>query len=132
MQMISRPRYQWLYLYAYVQPQTGEVEWLLADTINTGMLKESLRLFSKSVGGGKDCIFVLAVDNAGWHHAKKLEVPSGIHIEYLPLYSPELQPAERLWPLANEAAANRSLRSLKDLDHAVGVRSGDRGHQRAR
>ena len=115
----ARPRYQWLYLYAYVQPQTGEVEWLLADTVNTGMMNESLRLFAKSVGAGKERIIVLAIDNAGWHRAKKLEVPSGIHMEYLPPYTPELQPAERLWPLANEAVANRSFQSLKDLDHAI-------------
>jgi transposase len=83
------------------------------------MMNESLRLFAKSVGAGKDRIIVLAIDNAGWHRAKKLEVPSGIHIEYLPPYSPELQPAERLWPLANEAVANRSFQSLKDLDHAI-------------
>lgn len=115
----ARPRYQWLYLYAYVQPQTGEVEWLLADTVNTEMMNKSLRLFAKSVGAGKERIIVLAIDNAGWHRANKLEVPSGIHIEYLPPYSPELQPAERLWPLANEAVANRSFRSLDELDAAV-------------
>jgi transposase len=115
----ARPRYQWLYLYAYVQPQTGEVEWLLADTVNTEMMNESLRLFAKSVGAGKDRIIVLAIDNAGWHRAKKLKVPGGIHIEYLPPYTPELQPAERLWPLANEGVANRSFQSLEDLNHAV-------------
>jgi transposase len=85
-------------------------------------MNESLRLFAKSVGAGKDRIIVLAIDNAGWHRANTLEVPSGIHIEYLPPYTPELQPAERLWPLANEAVANGSFHSIEDLDHVIGKR----------
>ena len=30
-------------------------------------------------------------------------MPEGKHKVFLPAYSPELQPAERLWPLVNEA-----------------------------
>ncbi|MBD2499480.1 helix-turn-helix domain-containing protein [Anabaena azotica FACHB-119] len=37
-------------------------------------------------------------------------------IIYLPAYSPELQPAERLWPLANEIVANHSPSSLDELE----------------
>ncbi|MGK7914886.1 MAG: transposase [Prochloraceae cyanobacterium] len=39
---------------------------------------------------------LLVEDNAGWHRSKKVEIPLGITIEFLPPYSPELQPAERL------------------------------------
>ena len=34
---------------------------------------------------------------------------------FLPPYTPELQPAERLWPLANEAVANHSFHDLATL-----------------
>jgi transposase len=33
---------------------------------------------------------------------------------FLPPYSPELQPAERLWPLTKEPIANRSFESLDE------------------
>ena len=118
----ARPRYQWLYLYAYVQPQTGAVEWLIANTVNTGIMNESLRLFAKSVGAGTDRIVVLVMDNAGWHRARDLAVPDGVHIEYQPAYTPELQPAERLWPLTNEAVANRSFLSLEPLGEVIANR----------
>ena len=36
-------------------------------------------------------------------------------MHFLPPYSPELQPAERLWPLTNEALANRHVHSLDEL-----------------
>src|SRR5260370_39222401 len=55
---------------------------------------------------------------AGWHTSKALVVPEGIHLLFLPPYSPELQPCERLWPLTNEALANHSFRTLDDLEAA--------------
>jgi hypothetical protein len=44
-----------------------------------------------------------------------LKLLAGIHLHLLPPYSPELQPAERLWPLTNEALANRHFRDLDEL-----------------
>ena len=46
-------------------------------------------------------------------------MPEGIHLESLPARSPELQPAERLWPLANEAVANRLFEDLDELEGAL-------------
>ncbi|MDQ4063345.1 MAG: transposase [Actinomycetota bacterium] len=61
------------------------------------------------------------LDKAGWHTAKKkLRVPEGIHLEFLPSYSPELQPAERLWPLSDEGEANRRhFERIEDLEEAL-------------
>lgn len=113
---LGRQRYQWLYLYAYVQPQRGEVEWLIGNTVNVELMNESLRLFAKSVGAGVRRIILLVMDGAGWHHPAALRIPDGIHVEYLPPYTPELQPAERLWPLTDEAIANRSFNGLDELE----------------
>jgi transposase len=65
---------------------------------------------------------VLVVDKASWHTAKKdLEVPEGIHLEYLPSHSPELQPSERLWPLSNEGVANRYFEEIEELEEVLGA-----------
>jgi transposase len=48
------------------------------------------------------------VDRARWHTSEKVVVPEGIFLEYLPPYSPELQPAERLWCLADELKVNKT------------------------
>jgi transposase len=42
------------------------------------------------------------MDRAGWPMSERLVIPSGIYVEYLPAYSPELQPAERLWSVTDE------------------------------
>ena len=51
-------------------------------------------------------------DNAGWHRSKKAIIPSGIEIDFLPPYSPELQPAERLWQLVDEPLINQYFETI--------------------
>jgi hypothetical protein len=67
-------------------------------------------------------LVVLVLDQAGWHVSDRLVVPDGIVLELLPSYTPELQPAGRLWPLANEAVANQHFATLKALDTALSAR----------
>ena len=78
-----------------------------------------LRIFALEAGIGAMKRAVLVLDGAGWHTAKDLRVPEGIHLAFLPAYSPELQPAERIWPIINEAVANRTFGELPELITAV-------------
>lgn len=55
-------------------------------------------------------------DNAGWHRSKKVVVPEGIEIEFLPPYSPELQPAERLWKLVDEPLVNQYFETINEIE----------------
>jgi hypothetical protein len=75
-----------------------------------------------AVGAGQGKLVILVLDNAGWHVSGDLVVPPGIELAFLPPYTPELQPAERLWPLTNEAVANRHFATLADLDAALSAR----------
>ena len=81
-----------------------------------------LAAFAEEVGAGEGKLVVLVLDNAGWHVSGDLVVPPGIELAFLPPYTPELQPAEHLWPLANQAVANKHFATLKDLDVALGER----------
>lgn len=81
-----------------------------------------LKQFAADVGAGPKRRVVVVIDGAGWHKAKDLEIPEGVHLVFLPPYSPELQPAERLWPLINEVVANRTFTTLSDLIETVGRR----------
>ncbi len=49
-------------------------------------------------------------------------MPNGIRLVYLPPYTPELQPAEHLWPLVDEPVANRHFATLADLDAVLAGR----------
>lgn len=45
-----------------------------------------------------------------------------MHLEFLPTGSPELQPAERLWPLTKEGVANRLFEEICEIEDALVVR----------
>ncbi len=85
--------------------KTGEVHSLILPTVNAEVFSLALENFASEVGAAKRKRILLVLDQAGWHTAKKLRIPEGIHLEFLPSHSPELQPSERLWPLSNEGVA---------------------------
>jgi len=65
---------------------------------------------------------VLGVDGASWPRSPKLPRPAGWPFVPLPPCTPEVQPAERLWPLLNEGVATRSFAPLQGSDRALGSR----------
>ncbi len=111
--------YEWTYLYGFVRPTTGEVYWLILPTVNKELFSMALAGFAREVGAGENKRILLVVDQAGWHTSGEVDVPEGIHLEFLPTGSPELQPAERLWPLTNEAVANRLFEEICELEEAL-------------
>lgn len=118
----AHPRYQWVSLYGFVHPGSGAVEWFLGTTVNRVLVAAVLERFAAAVGAGKDKCVILVLDGAGWHASPHLKVPEGLRLVFLPPYSPELQPAEHLWPLVDEAIANQTFASLADLDQALARR----------
>ncbi len=94
----------------------------MMPTVNAAAFSLALGRFAEWVGAGKDKRILLVLDRAGWHVAKDLRVPEGLKLEFLPPRSPELQPAERLWPLVNERIANRPFEDLDDLEGALVAR----------
>lgn len=62
---------------------------------------------------------LLVLAQAGWHRGHELKIPEGIDLLDLPAYSPELQPALRLWPLVDEAIANKTPKDLNELEQLL-------------
>ncbi|MCA9880951.1 MAG: transposase, partial [Thermomicrobiales bacterium] len=58
----------------------------------------------------------LVLDQAGWHTSPQVTLPAGLDLVFLPPYSPELAPAERLWPLLDEVVVNRTFADLDALE----------------
>jgi hypothetical protein len=105
-----------LYVYGFVHPTSGRVEWLLLPTASTELFQLALEPFARTVGAGPKKRIALVLDRAGWQMSKELRVPDGIHLIPQPSYSPELQPSEHLWPLVREAVANADHQSMDVLE----------------
>jgi hypothetical protein len=115
-------RYEWLYVYGFVQPSTGETEWWLLPTVKAGLFGQVLAAFARDRGVGPTKRIALVLDGAGWHTGEEAIVPEGIHLIPLPSHSPELQPAERLWPLTNEPLVNVRFPDLATLEEVQAQR----------
>ena len=115
-------RYQWLYVYAFVHPASGRTHWVLLPSVTTDLFTLALQHFAQAVGVSKQKHIVLVLDRAGWHTSKSLIVPEGLHLLFLPPSSPELQPAEHLWPLSNEPLVNRHFHDLDELEEVQAQR----------
>lgn len=112
-------RYQWSYLYGFVHPQTGRSEWLILPRVSIAWFNQALAAFAHAVGAGPDKVILLVLDCGGWHRSPQVKLPPGIHLLFLPPYSPELQPAERLWELADEPLVNLRFDSLDELEDVL-------------
>ena len=84
-----------------------------------GRVRVFLRMLSDELD--ERDLAVLIMDQAGWHKAKKLIVPDNITVLYPPPYSPELNPAERLW--AYLRSHYMSNRIFDDYAHLLDARA---------
>jgi transposase len=120
----SRPRavkqteYKWVYLWAAVEPVTGELAAMITPDVNTDRMSQFLEGLSSMLS--PDDLAIVVLDNAGWHRAKALKVPANLVLLPLPAYSPELNPGENLWQwLRSHQLANRVYADYDDLLQAA-------------
>lgn len=114
-----QPRYEWLYIYAFVNPETGESRFWLVPEVTKVAYQLVMDAFATSVGAGEDHHVLVVEDGAGFHVPPAEGHPPGLQTITIPAYSPELQPVERLWDLTDERVANRWFETMEDFTDAV-------------
>lgn len=111
---MRQTEYEWVYLWAAVEPATGASVAMITPTVDTGLMSRFLAGLSGTLAPDEHAVLVL--DNAGWHTADALEVPANVTLLHLPPYSPELNPVERLWAwLRSHHLANRVYADYDEL-----------------
>jgi transposase len=102
---------------------TGRLVTREEKTFNAETFLSFLKQLSRHRRKGR--LMILIVDNARWHHAKLLapwliEHRSSLQLDFLPPYSPELNPAERVWKLTRRLRThNRYFPVLEELVDAL-------------
>ena len=100
-----------------VNPITGQ---LIVNFEQMGNYKTFKKHLKKVINHYKDKRkIIMYVDNVRFHHAKKLkgflEANPTLEIRYLPAYSPDLNPVERVWWFMRKSIThNRYLSSIKE------------------
>ena len=120
----GRTKYEWLYVYAFARPATGQTFTLLLPRVKVEPMAKALAAFAAHADPNGTKILVLMMDNAGWHRAFRLVVPRNVRLHFLPPCTPERQPTEAFWPLVREAVANDTFDRLSDLRRRITRRCG--------
>ena len=85
--------------FAGVCPHDGVMDSLVLPWVNA----QTMSLFLSTVSERHPSEFIVMVmDQAGWHIASALQVPTNMRLVLLPPYSPEINPAEHIWKALRE------------------------------
>ena len=112
----QRPAYQSYYLYGAVEPKTGDRFFLERESLDSDGFQEFLDRFADRFS---ESLNVLVLDNGRFHKAKSLSIPDNVRLVFLPPYSPELNPVERLWQDLKDHIAFHLHQTLSALKKRV-------------
>jgi transposase len=104
------------YVYGAVEPTTGECFVLELPHLNSVNFQIFLNEFAQYY---PDTLNIVVMDNGSCHKAKSLSIPENIVCLFLPPYSPELNPIERLWQDVKDQLAWVLAAALDELEHRV-------------
>ena len=100
------------YLYGAYSPLTGDHYTLELPECNTDWFQLFLNEFSKDKPNE---LKIIVLDNGAFHKAKRLKIPPDIKLVFLPAYTPELNPAEKIWRHIKDKIATKIYKTLTCL-----------------
>ena len=105
------------YAYAAVSPHDGVLDTLVLPEVNA----EAMGMFLAEVAQRHaDEFLVMVLEGAGWHKAKRLQLPTNMRLIPLPPWSPPLNPAEQVWDEVREKwFANRRFESREPWERQL-------------
>ena len=97
-------------------PITGDHFQMILPNCNAENFQVFLNDFSKE---NPTELKIMVLDNGRFHIAKKLIIPENIVLLFLPPYSPELNPAEKMWAKYKREFTNKFFTSLDEVDEFI-------------
>jgi transposase len=113
-------KYKHSYLYKWLwgsfSPITGESFCMTTDGVSKDLFINYLTDFSKQK---PDELKIIVIDNASFHSTKDIILPENIVLLPIPPYSPELNPAERIWHWMKAGISMKIYDKLDDLKNKI-------------
>jgi transposase len=104
---------EYIYLYGAVCPSDGTCVYLIMPASDTECFQIFLDTIAKKFARRH---ILLILDGAPNHRCSDLVIPDNITLEFLPAYSPELNPQENIWDEIREKIfKNYALKSMDDV-----------------
>ena len=95
---------------------TGESFFLEMPWLNSACFQIFLDEFAKVYSASLN---ILVLDNGRFHQAKSLQIPDNVALLFLPPYSPELNPIERLWQDIKAKLFQNVFATIEQMQHKL-------------
>lgn len=100
------------YLYGSFSPVNGDSFVYEIEGTTSEIFYKYLMAFSKYKPNE---LKIIIIDNAGFHSLKKYTIPQNIELVRIPPYSPELNPAEKIWAYIKQSYKNKVFSNLENV-----------------
>ena len=105
------------YAFAAISPHDGTLDSLVLPAVPAEAMSVFLAEVSRRHPGQ---LILLVLDGAGWHKAKRLQVPTTMRLVFLPPWSPPLNPVEHVWDEVREKwFGNRVFDSMDAVEEQL-------------
>jgi transposase len=107
-----------VYLFGAFSPINGNHLLLEMPQCNT----ENFQVFLQELSVmDKEEFKIILLDNGAFHKAQRLVIPENIALVFLPPYSPELNPAEKVWWTIKRTLKNKFFETMDDLTDCISI-----------
>ena len=104
------------YLFGAFSPINGKSFLLELPFCNNDTFQIYLNEFSET---DPDEFKIIVLDNGAFHKSKALKIPGNIALVFLPPYSPELNPAEKMWEMIKADFTGKLFKNLELLSDFI-------------
>ena len=104
------------YLFGAFSPINGKSFLLELPFCNNDTFQIYLNGFSET---DPDEFKIIVLDNGAFHKSKTLKIPRNIALVFLPPYSPELNPAEKMWEMIKGDFTGKLFKNLELLSDFI-------------
>lgn len=111
-----RHSYRYKQLWRSFSPITGETFCMTTKRVSKEFFIKYLEDFSKHKPRE---LKIIVIDNAGLHSTKDIVLPENIILMPIPPYSPELNPAEKVWQYMKDRIVMKLFDTLKNLENKI-------------
>lgn len=105
------------WIYGAINIESGKRHGLVLPTLDSENMQIFLNSFSRTIKRNEHILLIL--DGSRAHDNKKIIIPKNIALHFLPPYSPQLNPIERLWSfLKRNYLSFKLYENLDEIIHA--------------
>ena len=108
--------YKWLWLWGCFSPITGDSFYWETPLVSNDIFEGFLKDFSNQ---NPRELKIIIIDNAGFHACQNITIPDNIKLIRIPPYTPELNPAEKVWQWMKDKVAMKFFEDITALQDKI-------------